>query len=246
MKKGRTGKGGGRKTRKNMNGGSFNNYSIRAGIIKNFRPNYLNMYGNVLNKTQKKGLNTRTGLNMNRITSNYDLFMSRYRHGINNVSLSPENYANSKIMEQSYGYHILILQNLINEYLYNYVIYPFIKDKRLSGRHNFNDDVIKAREEQARKEYYTKYQRNPDNDAVDYATQVMDILIKDKYISLGPYDLYSHSRYKLDKCGRSNGHFYDKINSSDDENTRICKEVNNIKHKIGNQILNPGFFSRFF
>ncbi len=236
MKKGVTGRG--RKTRKNMKGG---------GWVKNFRPNYVNMYANVLNKTQKKGLNSRTGINIDKVYTNYERYLRAYTPGINNNSYSPENYASSKIMKQNNGYYLLILENLIDEYLWNYVIYPFIEYRNTSGSHSWGDSIKKAREEQAKKEYYEKYQRNPDNDAVEFAIQVMDKLMKDKYILYGSNHVYYNSKYKLDKCSSSeDGKYYHKINSSDDENTRICKEVNNIKNKIANQILNPGFFSWFF
>ncbi len=231
-----------RKTRKKIKGGYY---------IQNFRKNYLNLYANSLNKTKKRGENSRTGLNMDKVQSNYQRFMHEY---INDYKrghpFSPSNdrlvnsaevYANTKIMKQRYSYYILILENLIDEYLFNYVFYSANKNTN----YNNNNDLD---ENQSKKNYYEKYGRNPDNDAVEYAIRVMDILIKNRYISynFGPSHPYTTSKYKIDTCRGYGGTYHNEIQNSNNDNVKICKEVNNIKNKIAKQILNPSFLSRFF
>ncbi len=236
-----------RKTRKIMNGGS--------GNIHNFRKNYMNLYFNSLNKTKKKkGTNARTGLNMDLILSNYQKFKRDYlyKHRLNltqaisnrtkNIIVhNAESFANSEIMKQRYSFYILILENLIDEYLWNYVYYPNMKHS------NSDNNNLDLDENRAKEEYYAKYGKDPNKDAIEFAIQVMDTLIKERYISFGPRDPRFTSKYQPDSCGRdNNSRVLRKINNANNDNTKICKEVANIKNKIAKQILEPSCFNRFF
>ncbi len=236
-----------RKTRKMMKGGS--------GNIRNFRKNYINLYFNSLNTTKKKkGKNERTGLNMDLIISDYQKFKRDYlyKHRLNltqsisnrtknTIIKNAESFANSEIMKQRYSFYIIILENLIDEYLWNHVFYPNMKHG------NSDKNSLDLDEKQAKEEYYTKYGRDPNKDAVEFAIQVMDTLIKERYISYGPRDPQFNSKYQPDLCDHeNNSRFVRNIRNTNNNNIKICKEVGSIKNKIAKQILEPSFFNRFF